>query len=88
MILSALGQIDDAFDVARGFLLSRGRIVRRGKSTLGTDSLFRINTQWLFTPPCAPMREDARFLPLCDGVGLVDYWRRRGVKPDYQLGRP
>jgi hypothetical protein len=29
------------------------------------------------------MRADARFLPLCDEVGLGDYWRARGVNPDY-----
>jgi hypothetical protein len=37
----------------------------------------------MFTPPAAAMRPDPRFLPLCDGIGLTDYWRRRGVKPDY-----
>jgi len=83
MILSALRQVDAAFDVATGFLLSRGPVVRRGKSTVGSDSSWRVNTQWLFTPPCAVMRADPRFLPLCDGVGLTDYWRSRGVEPDF-----
>lgn len=88
MILSALGDVDAAFDIANGFLLSRGSIVRGGKTTFKpdlNDAGWRINTQWLFTPPAAVMRADARFLPLCDGVGLVDYWRSRGVRPDYQL---
>jgi len=31
------------------------------------------------------MRADPRFLPLCEGMGLVDYWRALGVRPDYQL---
>jgi hypothetical protein len=30
------------------------------------------------------MRKDARFMTLCRGIGLTDYWRDRGVKPDYQ----
>jgi hypothetical protein len=84
MILSALGDVDGAFDVANGFLLSRGDVVRSGKrapEVLMPDS--RINTQWLFTPPCAAIHSDPRFLPLCDEMGLVDYWRMRGVKPDF-----
>ena len=88
MILSALGQVDFAFDVANGFLLSRGSIVRReqpqSKKELNAAPS-RINTQWLFTPSCKIMRSDPRFLSLCDGLGLAEYWRRRGVRPDYQL---
>jgi hypothetical protein len=90
MILSALSEVDTAFDVCNGFLLSRGSIVHQGepgsKDTVG-EAAGRINTQWLFTPPCAAMRADARFLPLCDAMGLGDYWRSRGVKPDYLLQR-
>jgi tetratricopeptide (TPR) repeat protein len=88
MILCALAEVDQAFDIANGFLLWRGSLVRRGESGIkgvGPDALWRISTQWLFTPPCAVMRADARFLPLCDGIGLTEYWKRRGVKPDYQL---
>jgi tetratricopeptide (TPR) repeat protein len=98
MILSALGQIDAAFEIANGFLLSRGLIVTKrsatttsfakGKSSRDSDlndATWRVNTQYLFTPPCAVMRADPRFLPLCEGMGLVDYWRALGVRPDYQL---
>jgi hypothetical protein len=53
--------------------------------TLGTDTGWRANVQWLFTPPCAAMRADPRFNEICDGIGLTEYWRRRGVKPDYML---
>ena len=84
MILSAIQEVDAAFEVANGFLLERGSMVRKGKSRSG-DATARVNTQWLFTPPCAVIRKDARFQPLCDGMGLVEYWRRRGVRPDYQL---
>ena len=87
MILSALGETDAAFEVADGLLLSRGAIVPNGKVRKSdlNEATWRINTQYLFTPPCAAMRADARFLPLCEGVGLTDYWRARGVHPDYQL---
>ncbi len=89
MILSALGEVNAAFDVVNGFLLWRGSIVRRGKAAKQTwnDTGWRIGVQWLFTPPCAVMRADARFRPLCDGIGISAYWRQRGVRPDYQLNR-
>jgi len=90
MILSALGQVGPSFDAANGYLLSRGSVVRGGNSHANdgvSDASSRINTQWLFTPPCAIMRADARFGPLCDGLGLTDYWNKRGVKPDYLLKR-
>ena len=86
MILSALGEVGSAFDAANGYLLSRGPVVRRDDSLAKQeldDASTRINTQWLFTPPCAVMRADPRFLPLCDAMGLMEYWRKRGVKPDY-----
>jgi DNA-binding winged helix-turn-helix (wHTH) protein/tetratricopeptide (TPR) repeat protein len=87
MILGALGEVDAGFAVAEGFLLSRGRVVRKGNNVprpLTGDATWRINTQWLFTPPCKAMRADLRFLPLCGAVGLTEYWRLRGVRPDYQ----
>lgn len=90
MILSGLGEVDPAFEVANGFLLSRGKIVMRAqpgsRRTWVSDPGWKW-TQWLFTPPVAPMRADARFQTLCDGIGLVDYWRGRGVRPDYQLAQ-
>ena len=89
LIMSALGQVDTAFDIANGFLLSRGPVVRREQlgadADAAKDAGWRMNTQWLFLPSTAIMRADSRFLALCDGVGLVAYWRKRGVKPDYQL---
>jgi DNA-binding winged helix-turn-helix (wHTH) protein len=87
MILSGLGEIDAAFDIANGFLLWRGSTVRRGETQkeLGNDTGWRLGIQWLFTPPAAAMRADPRFVALCEGVGLTGYWHTRGVRPDYQL---
>jgi DNA-binding winged helix-turn-helix (wHTH) protein len=88
MVLSELGELDAAFDVSIGFLLWRGPIVRKDpvdtKKKMGPDSSWRTGLQWLFTPPCAAMRADPRFPPLCDELGLADYWRSRGLRPDYQ----
>ena len=86
MILSALGDVDGGFAIADGALLARGPIVRQeqpGSNAAAQEAVDRTNMQWLWTPPCAPMRADPRFGPLCDGIGLTEYWRRRGVKPDY-----
>lgn len=88
MILSALGEIDAAFEVTEGFLLWRGRIVSTDQADgKAMDDYSRRMTQWLFTPPVAPMRADPRFLRLCDEFGLTAYWRARNVKPDYQVYR-
>ena len=88
IILSALRDVDGAFAVADGFLLSRGPIIHADTTSAKTvlqNAVDRVNMQWMFTPPCAVMRADPRFAQLCDGIGLTEYWRRRGVRPDYQL---
>lgn len=84
LTLSALGELDAAFDVANGFLLGRGSLIVRPKAESRTDLTgpgWR-NTYGLFTPPTAAMRLDSRFHGLSVGLGLVAYWRRRGTGPD------
>lgn len=86
MILSQLGDLDGAFAIADGSLLARGPIIRTerpGSRAATEEATARVNMQWIFTPPCAAIRADPRFLPLCEGIGLTEYWRRRGVQPDY-----
>ena len=89
LALSALGEIDAAFEVANGFLVYRDAVARREAGPqarpAARSTAWRF-TPWLFTPPAAPMWADPRFLTLCEGIGLTDYWAKRGVKPDYQLG--
>ncbi len=41
------------------------------------------DTSVLFQPETAPMRRDARFVPLADKLGLLSYWRETGRKPDF-----
>lgn len=91
MVLSSLSQIDSAFAVAEGTLLRRGPLIGtiwggRGEMPV-TDQYWR-RTMNLFTPATAAMRADARFVPLCDGIGMVDYWRKRGVWPDAMYRLP
>ena len=80
LIMSALHQLDTAFDIADGSLLSRGPLVPRGQRA-SESAGWRVNTQWMWAPPVAAMRADSRFLPLCESVGLTDYWMRR-ARPD------
>lgn len=86
MMLSALGQIDDAFSVANDFLLFRNPVAPTIAAAPPVRSTSWRFTPGLFTPPAAAMRADPRFKMLCDGIGLTDYWHKRGVRPDYQLG--
>ena len=84
MTFSQLGEIDAAYEIANTQLLfqapSDGSASPRGKSTAW------IFAPWLFTPPLARFRADPRFTTLCDGIGLSDYWAKRGLRPDYPIG--
>ena len=40
-------------------------------------------TQILFTPVCTAMRADARFMPLCERMGLAEYWAETRLPPDF-----
>ena len=91
LTMSALGELDAAFEVANGFLLDRGSVIVRPRPDPRlprVNSLGWRNTFGLFTPPTKAMRLDPRFGPLSDGLGLNDYWRRRGIGPDAFLMRP
>lgn len=88
MALSQLGEIDAAFDVIDALLLSKGRLVSRRPivaRSFVANSLSWCRTQWLFMPPLAAVRSDARFEAVCDGIGLARYWQQRGVGPDTWL---
>lgn len=87
LTLSALGQVDAAFDIANDLLLFRppGTAIagKAADQPRASSTAWRF-TPWLFIPPTAPMRADPRFQQLCDGTGLTDYWHKRGVEPDYR----
>lgn len=91
LVLSALDELDASFEVANGFLLGRGSVIVRPPPEVRTPSVNNRgwrNTFGLFTPPTKAMRLDPRFKALCDGLGLTEYWRKRGIGPDAFLMRP
>jgi DNA-binding winged helix-turn-helix (wHTH) protein/Tfp pilus assembly protein PilF len=85
MILSHLGELDAAYRVAEGLFEKRGDLVQRPpqgsiRDIYSASSWGR--TQFLFIPVTAPFRADSRFPDLCQRLGHVEYWKRRGIWPD------
>jgi DNA-binding winged helix-turn-helix (wHTH) protein/tetratricopeptide (TPR) repeat protein len=86
MLLNHLGATDRAFDLARAYYLEQGPIIaavswRPGQPMIQDQR--RRKTNMLFTPTAAAMRSDPRFMPLMPQMGLVDYWDKRGIRPDF-----
>jgi len=86
MALSALGEVDAAFEIANELLVYRPSGTSSGKPERAGSNAWPF-APYLFTPPVASMRADPRFSELADGIGLTAYWRGRGIRPDYQLGK-
>ena len=88
MALSQLHEMDAAFAVIEGLLLSKGPLAANRpivpRSFLANSPSW-CRTQWLFLPPLAAARNDVRFQSLCEEIGLARYWRKRGVSPDTRL---
>jgi hypothetical protein len=88
-MLLAFDAIDEIFDVAHGYYLGRGRAATPLRWNADDPSItdqHRRVTQLLFIPAAAKMREDTRFLPLCDEIGLCAYWDEFGLEPDFLRG--
>lgn len=89
MLLNLMGATDQAFELARAYYLEQGPLIVATQSRPGQPIVpdqRRRKTNMLFTPMAAPMRRDPRFPALMEAMGLADYWRRRGVLPDYRRG--
>lgn len=85
--LGLLGRVNDLFDVANGYYLRGGSEpvpMHHGRGEPSINDQHRRVTQALFTPVCAEMRaERARFLELCERIGLTEYWDSTGLEPDF-----
>jgi DNA-binding winged helix-turn-helix (wHTH) protein/TolB-like protein len=68
--LASLGDLDAAFDAARG-------------QTLVVTLAERNPLESLYWPSSRAMRADPRFLQLARDVGLLDYWMLPGHAPDF-----
>ncbi len=89
MILSKLGEPGHSMQVAQGFLLRRGALVVEQRHPSGqpsiTDQHHRM-AMMLWVPATEPLRLHPEFESLCAGIGLVDYWRETGNRPDFRGG--
>lgn len=85
MIFSYLGLLDHAYRVADGLFEGRGAIVQQSRGQ-GIGDIYSGadwgRTQFLFIPVTAAFRDDERFFSLCERMGHVAYWRKRGIWPD------
>ncbi|MFN6933623.1 MAG: winged helix-turn-helix domain-containing protein [Tsuneonella sp.] len=86
MLLNLMRATDAAFAVSQAYYLEEGPIIaamqwRPGQPMVPDQR--RRKTNMLFTPVAATMQRDTRFMPLMQRIGLVDYWEKRGVTPDF-----
>jgi hypothetical protein len=77
-MLSALGEIDNAFEVAERYAQNPRLQRLYGLSQIG----------WLFGPATSFMRQDRRFVDLARTLGLLDYWRSSARWPDFCRSEP
>ena len=75
--LALLGQTETVFAVLDRYLLNRGSFGRPFPPRLQE----RRYTDMLFLPPMAGVRRDPRFAELMRAIGLDQYWRSTGTRP-------
>jgi DNA-binding winged helix-turn-helix (wHTH) protein/tetratricopeptide (TPR) repeat protein len=81
------GRADAAFAIADAYYFDRGFTVADRRFTNAQRTATQREerrTRFLFFPTVAPIRQDARFARLVDGVGLARYWKETGTDPDYR----
>lgn len=85
-LATKLGDLDAAFAMTDAYLLRRGPhvgVLRSGPDRFAVSDRRWQMTMMLFIPATAPMRADPRFMALCRDMGMVDYWRSSGTRPDF-----
>jgi hypothetical protein len=84
-VLSALGRVDEAFEVAGAYYFGRGFVVPDYPTPGSKFTPGQRQTRLLFEPVTRAMRADTRFERLVEEIGLDRYWRQSGVQPNYRL---
>jgi DNA-binding winged helix-turn-helix (wHTH) protein/tetratricopeptide (TPR) repeat protein len=86
MFSSATQQPDLMFEIAQGLFFSRGFALGENRY-MRSQGLYKPGkwrpTYFLFYPPMARYRNDARFDAILTELGIKDYWQTLGVRPDY-----
>lgn len=86
MFTSATQQPDLMFEIAQGLFFNRGFALGENRY-MRSQGLYKPGkwrpTYFLFYPPMARYRSDARFDAILAELGIKDYWRTIGVRPDY-----
>ncbi len=85
MVMSALGDLDAAFEITNTFFaVGEAGTGPRNPKLPAKSTAWRF-APWLFTPPIAAMRADPRFQTLVDEIGLTAYWDTRNLRPDFRV---
>lgn len=82
MALVKLDRLDDAFHMADSLYpdqrgATQAEVERRWLAQMPFDTVY------LFVPVTAPLRVDPRFRAVVERIGLLQYWKERGVTPDF-----
>jgi DNA-binding winged helix-turn-helix (wHTH) protein/Flp pilus assembly protein TadD len=83
--MSALGRVDEAFQIGRAMYFGEG--LQMGDKRFSPDQRrFRVgrtfNTHHLFLPPMAAVRADPRWVALMRDLDIGRYWKATGRRPD------
>jgi hypothetical protein len=77
---SALGALDDTFEILDGYYFDSGKWAQVAPSAGDADRI----TQPLFIPPMKAAWNDARFAPMLERIGLDNYWQQSRSVPDFR----
>jgi hypothetical protein len=78
--LVALGDKRGAFNIFHGYYFGEGEWATLAPKGGDQDR----TTRPLFQPMMAPIWRDAEFNAFLERIGLNEYWRRSGTKPDFR----
>lgn len=87
LYLSALDRFDAAMTVCEGYYLRGAKVPVKlrfePEVETSINEMHRRATQPLFLPVTAGLRQHDRFMELCSKMGLVEYWKRTALRPDF-----